>query len=58
VSLQPWARAQGDAADDRIAAVTDAFLTCVQGYAVRRTLDPQVDAASLAARLGAMLERA
>ncbi|WP_052227014.1 TetR/AcrR family transcriptional regulator [Microbacterium mangrovi] len=57
-SLRPWAGAQGDAGEVRVAALTDVFLTCVQGYAVRRTLDPDVDAAALAARLGAMLDRA
>jgi AcrR family transcriptional regulator len=58
VTLQPWARAHGGDEDARIAAVTDAFLTCVQGYAVRCALDPDVDAALLAARLGTMLDRA
>jgi AcrR family transcriptional regulator len=58
VSLRPWALAQGDAGAARMAALADAFVTCVQGYAVRRTLDPEVDAASLAAGLGRMLERA
>lgn len=57
-SLRPWALGQGDAGDDRMAALTDAFLTCLQGYAVRRTVDPEVDAASLAVRLGTMLDRA
>jgi AcrR family transcriptional regulator len=56
-SLRPWAADHGGADDERLAAVADVFLTCVQGFAVRRTLDPAMDEASLIARLGAVLDR-
>lgn len=55
--LLPWAEHLGTAqAAERAGGMADAVMAALQGYLVRLTVDPSLDAAALAARLCAAFD--